>query len=138
MLRRRGMALSWRLSHADESRRARDSRLRQRHERYALEWLEQQAAGAILDVVDAEDDVQRFVLPAGHAEALLDEESLNYASPCGQLLVAAGMTNHEVSLALFIATGTVRKHLDNIYAKLGARSRAQAVMMAAESLGEPG
>lgn len=50
-------------------------------ERYALEWLEQQAASAILDVVDAEDGVQRFELPAGHAEALLDEESLNYVSP---------------------------------------------------------
>ena len=32
--------------------------------------------------------MQRFVLPAGHAEALLDEESLNYASPFGRLLVA--------------------------------------------------
>jgi DNA-binding CsgD family transcriptional regulator len=53
-------------------------------------------------------------------------------------LVAAGMTNREVGLALFIATGTVRKHLDNIYAKLDVRSRAQAVMVAAESLGEPG
>ena len=42
----------------------------------------------------------------------------------------------EVGLALFIATGTVRKHLDNIYAKLGVRSRAQAVMVAAESLRE--
>ena len=34
------------------------------------------------------DGVQRFVLPVGHAEALLDEESLNYASPFGRLLVA--------------------------------------------------
>ena len=58
------------------------------HERYALEWLEQQAASAILDVIEAEDGVQRFELPPGHAEALLDEESLNYASPFGRLLVA--------------------------------------------------
>ena len=58
------------------------------HERYALEWLEQQAASAILDVVDADDGVQRFALPLGHAEALLDEESLNYVSPFGRLLVA--------------------------------------------------
>jgi 2-polyprenyl-3-methyl-5-hydroxy-6-metoxy-1,4-benzoquinol methylase len=58
------------------------------NERYALEWLEQQAASAILDVVDAGDGVQRFALPAGHAEALLDEESLNYVSPFGRLLVA--------------------------------------------------
>lgn len=58
------------------------------HERYALEWLEQQATSAILDVVDADDGVQRFVLPAGHAEALLDEESLNYVSAFGRMLVA--------------------------------------------------
>src|SRR5439155_26945984 len=58
------------------------------NERYVLEWLEQQAASAILDVIDADDGVQRFVLPSGHAEALLDEESLNYVSPFGRLLVA--------------------------------------------------
>ena len=58
------------------------------HERYALEWLEHQAVSGILDVSEAEDGVRRFVLPVGHAEALLDEESLNYASPFGRLLVA--------------------------------------------------
>jgi DNA-binding CsgD family transcriptional regulator len=42
-------------------------------------------------------------------------------------LVASGMTNREIGASLFIAPGTVRKHLDNIYAKLGVRSRAQAV-----------
>ena len=57
-------------------------------ERYALEWLEQQAASAILDLVDSDDGVQRFALPPGHAEALLDEESLNYVAPFGRLLVA--------------------------------------------------
>jgi DNA-binding CsgD family transcriptional regulator len=42
-------------------------------------------------------------------------------------LVALGITNREIAAVLFIAIGTVRKHLDNIYAKLGVRSRAQAV-----------
>jgi DNA-binding CsgD family transcriptional regulator len=46
-------------------------------------------------------------------------------------LVASGMTNREIAACLFIAPGTVRKHLDNIYAKLGVRSRAQAVAVAA-------
>jgi DNA-binding CsgD family transcriptional regulator len=46
-------------------------------------------------------------------------------------LVASGMTNREVAGALFIAPGTVRKHLENAYAKLGVRSRAQAVAMLA-------
>lgn len=42
-------------------------------------------------------------------------------------LVASGMTNREVAGALFISPGTVRKHLENAYAKLGVRSRAQAI-----------
>ncbi len=52
-------------------------------------------------------------------------------------LVACGMTNGEVATALFIAVGTVRKHLDNVYAKLGVRSRAQAVAVTA-GRGDPG
>jgi SAM-dependent methyltransferase len=53
------------------------------NERYAREWLEQQAAAAILDVDDpsAEPDERRFSLPAGHDEVLLAEDSLNYAAP---------------------------------------------------------
>ena len=53
------------------------------HERYAREWLEQQAATGILEVDDVEADAQerRFSIPAGHDEALLDETSLNYAAP---------------------------------------------------------
>jgi len=47
-------------------------------------------------------------------------------------LVASGMTNREIAACLFIAPGTVRKHLDNIYAKLGVRSRAQAVAVTAD------
>jgi len=42
------------------------------------------------------------------------------------------MTKREIAACLFIAHGTVRKHLDNIYAKLGVRSRAQAVAVTAE------
>jgi SAM-dependent methyltransferase len=60
------------------------------HERYAREWLEQQAATGILEVNDATADAfdRRFSLPAGHDEALLDETSLNYAGPFGRLAVA--------------------------------------------------
>ncbi len=42
-------------------------------------------------------------------------------------LVAAGLTNSEIAGTLFIATGTVRKHLDNVYARLGVGNRAAAV-----------
>lgn len=61
------------------------------HERYAREWLEQQAATGILDVEDesAEASERRYALPSGHDEALLDEHSLNYAAPFGRFIVAA-------------------------------------------------
>jgi DNA-binding CsgD family transcriptional regulator len=44
-------------------------------------------------------------------------------------LVAAGLTNSQIAATLFIATGTVRKHLDNVYARFGVGSRAAAVAM---------
>jgi DNA-binding CsgD family transcriptional regulator len=42
-------------------------------------------------------------------------------------LVAHGLTNEQIARTLWIATGTVRKHLDNAYERLGVRSRAAAV-----------
>jgi 2-polyprenyl-3-methyl-5-hydroxy-6-metoxy-1,4-benzoquinol methylase len=60
------------------------------HARYAREWLEQQAASSILDVDDAaaEASDRRYTLPAAYHEVLLDELSLNYAVPFGQLAIA--------------------------------------------------
>jgi SAM-dependent methyltransferase len=60
------------------------------HERYAREWLEQQAASGILEVDAAETAAQerRYSLPPGHDEALLDETSLNYIAPVGKLVAA--------------------------------------------------
>jgi len=71
------------------------------HERYAREWLEQQAASGILDVETDSDDpaARRFRLPAGHDEALLDRDSLNYAAPFGQALVALAGSIQQVKEA---------------------------------------
>ncbi len=57
------------------------------HERYAREWLEQQAAAGILTVddVSAPASERTYRLPAGHAEALLDRNSLNYLAPLMRL-----------------------------------------------------
>jgi DNA-binding CsgD family transcriptional regulator len=46
-------------------------------------------------------------------------------------LVAAGSTNAAIAEALIVSPGTVKKHLDNIYAKLGVSSRAAAADRAA-------
>jgi DNA-binding CsgD family transcriptional regulator len=43
------------------------------------------------------------------------------------LWVARGKSNREIAAVLYLAPGTVRKHLDNVYAKLGVSNRAGAV-----------
>jgi LuxR family maltose regulon positive regulatory protein len=47
-------------------------------------------------------------------------------------LVAKGHSNQEIAQALFLAIGTVKKHLNNIFGKLGVSSRTQAVARARE------
>jgi DNA-binding CsgD family transcriptional regulator len=42
-------------------------------------------------------------------------------------LVEEGKSNAEIAAALWITPGTARTHLENIYAKLGVRSRTAAV-----------
>ncbi len=47
-------------------------------------------------------------------------------------LIAAGLSNQEIADRLILALGTVKKHTNNIYGKLGVRSRTQAILRAAE------
>jgi 2-polyprenyl-3-methyl-5-hydroxy-6-metoxy-1,4-benzoquinol methylase len=55
-------------------------------ERYAREWLEQQATRGVV-VADLSGPETRFSLPPGHAEALLDGDSLAYVgATVGQLM----------------------------------------------------
>jgi DNA-binding CsgD family transcriptional regulator len=42
-------------------------------------------------------------------------------------LVAEGLTNAEIACRLWISPGTVRKHLENVFAKLGVHTRTAAV-----------
>jgi 2-polyprenyl-3-methyl-5-hydroxy-6-metoxy-1,4-benzoquinol methylase len=52
-------------------------------ERYAREWLEQQAVAGVVEVAADEEDGarRRYRLPTGHAEVLLDGDSLSYMAP---------------------------------------------------------
>ena len=47
-------------------------------------------------------------------------------------LLASGRTNTEIARDLFVALGTVKSHVNNIYRKLGAANRAEAVTRARE------
>src|ERR687896_1140280 len=60
------------------------------HERYAREWLEQQAVAGILEVesADTEPEERRYRLPEGHDEVLLERDSLYYAAPLPQQMVS--------------------------------------------------
>ncbi|WP_337830840.1 LuxR C-terminal-related transcriptional regulator [Pseudonocardia sp. TMWB2A] len=46
-------------------------------------------------------------------------------------MLSHSMTNDEIARASFVTTDTVKYHLKNIYAKLGARNRVDAVQIAA-------
>jgi SAM-dependent methyltransferase len=68
------------------------------NERYAREWLEQQAMTGILEAVDsgASDAERRYAMPGGHDEVLLDGGSLNHMAPMAQLVVACTIPIHAV------------------------------------------
>jgi DNA-binding NarL/FixJ family response regulator len=48
-------------------------------------------------------------------------------------LMAQGLSNQELAERLFIADNTVKTHVKRVLAKLGARDRAQAIVMAYEA-----
>lgn len=60
------------------------------HERYVREWLEQQAAAGILEVdnISAGPSGRRYRLPEGHADVLLNKDSLNYLAPLMRFIPA--------------------------------------------------
>ena len=76
-------------------------------ERYAREWLEQQAMSGILHVDGRESDgrERRYVLPAGHHEVLLEESSLSFTTPMAQLLVGCTRPLEAVLDAFRCGTG---------------------------------
>jgi LuxR family maltose regulon positive regulatory protein len=42
-------------------------------------------------------------------------------------LVADGLSNSQIAGKIIVTVGTVKKHLNNIYGKLGVASRTQAI-----------
>ena len=77
------------------------------HQRYAREWLEQQAVTGLLDVEDAAvpADERRYRLPLGHAEALMNEESMNYLAPVVGMLISTAQRMPDLLAAYRTGTG---------------------------------
>jgi 2-polyprenyl-3-methyl-5-hydroxy-6-metoxy-1,4-benzoquinol methylase len=75
------------------------------NERYAREWLEQQAVAGILEVesAEAQPEERRYLLPEGHDEVLLERDSLYYAAPFAQQMV--GITRPLAAVVEAFRTG---------------------------------
>lgn len=67
-------------------------------ERYAREWLEQQAVASVLDVAGDTGDPhsRRYRLPDGASEVLCDPDSVYFLAPLAQLAVSIARTLPEV------------------------------------------
>jgi LuxR family maltose regulon positive regulatory protein len=78
-------------------------------------------------LVATERDAAKVVQPATEMPEPLSERELEVL-----VLITAGKSNPEIARDLFIVLSTVKTHVQNIYRKLGARNRAQAVSRARE------
>ncbi|HEU4422710.1 MAG TPA: response regulator transcription factor [Pilimelia sp.] len=93
------------------------------------------AAGeTLLDPAVTRDLVEHFVLRAGPDTAAAEDRRLLAALTQRELqvlrLIAQGLSNEEIADLLVIAESTAKTHVKRILAKIGARDRAQAVVLA--------
>jgi DNA-binding NarL/FixJ family response regulator len=97
------------------------------------------AAGeTLLDPAVTRDLVEHFVLRAGGSDIVDSEDGRRVAALTQRevqvlRLIAQGLSNEEIAGLLFIAESTAKTHVKRILAKIGARDRAQAVVLAYRS-----
>ncbi|HVM34462.1 MAG TPA: class I SAM-dependent methyltransferase [Actinomycetota bacterium] len=107
-------------------------------ERYAREWLEQQAVAGLLGVdnVAAEPGVRRYFLPRAHRPVLVDEEDLNLLTPLATLAVGVIGPIEELIEAYRTGRGVpYEAYGNNTVAGIGAINRPQFVNLLADWLG---
>jgi DNA-binding NarL/FixJ family response regulator len=71
-----------------------------------------------------------MVAPPGLLEEPEGAEGLSGRELEVLLMVARGMSNRQIAASLHLSEATVKRHLANIYPKIGVSSRGQAVSMA--------
>jgi DNA-binding NarL/FixJ family response regulator len=85
-------------------------------------WFDPAVAPRVLD------SYRRLVAPAARVAARLD--SLTDREQAVLRLMARGASNTEIATALHVAEATVKTHVGSIFAKLGVRDRAAAIVFA--------
>jgi DNA-binding NarL/FixJ family response regulator len=81
--------------------------------------IQQRLVAAVLD------DQHRRAAPAGPLPDDLSPREIEVLK-----LIAAGLSNAEIAVALFLSIATVKTHINRIFSKTGARDRAQVVRYA--------
>ena len=69
----------------------------------------------------------------GRTVQALDGVSLDLGRGEVLALIGAGRSNGEIAAELFLGEGTVKTHVGHVFAKLGLRDRAAAVVLAFDS-----
>lgn len=99
-----------------------------------LDAIEQLAAGGVLLSSNAAGSLIAHVAdsagPAADEQAVGRLRNLTSRECDIVALVAAGLTNEEIALKLFISPFTVKTHVNRAMAKTGSRDRAQLVVLA--------
>jgi DNA-binding CsgD family transcriptional regulator len=100
-------------------------------------WLRGRYKGATVEPLRVERGQRALVVELVDGALLLDEERrlprLTQREAQILELVAEGMTNAEIAARLWVSPLTVRRHLENVYAKLGVHTRTAAAALARSS-----
>ena len=93
-------------------------------------WLRARRRTATGEPLRIDADDRTLVIELVDGALLLEEQQLMPRLTAREReildLVAEGRTNAEIAELLWVSRGTVRKHLDNVYAKLGVHTRTAA------------
>ena len=93
------------------------------------EAIKAAAAGQVRLAPEAAARLMREVRTPENPEALTEPLTEREAEVLK--LIARGMANKQIAREMFVATSTVKTHVNNLYRKLGVRSRTQAALYAA-------